>query len=431
VQVEFTAAVVAIGFVGYALVSRRLDRSPVTGTIVFTALGLLIGPELLGLADLSGLAGQADVVRLVLVATLVVVLFSDASAINSAPWHDDVIPARLLGIGLPVMIALGWVGAALVFDGLEFWEAAVLATMLAPTDAALGKAVVSNPRVPRRIRQALNVESGLNDGIALPVFVVFVEAAIVAEGGLPVGELAAELVRQVGTALAVGVAVGWIGAKGVAWARRRETAERDWLQIGVVALAGAAYAVADPLGGSGFIAAWVAGFAFGRSCRAITATGEAVHEFAETTGAWLTMASFLLFGIYLGPVLVELTWSTVLYGGLTLVVFRLVSVGVAMLGSGLAWRSVLYLGWFGPRGLATLILSIEILELAELDGATRIADAALFAVGLSVLAHGVTAWWGSNAYADAMERHPAAGSMVEDAPTTEVPMPRRFEHPMS
>jgi hypothetical protein len=187
---DFTAAVIATGFVGYALVSRRLDRSPVTGTIVFTALGLVIGPELLGLADLSGLAGEPEVVRLVLVATLVVVLFSDASAINSAPWHDDVIPARMLGIGLPAMIAIGWVGAALVLDGLEFWEAAVLATMLAPTDAALGKAVVSNPRVPRRIRQALNVESGLNDGIALPVFVVFVEAAIVTEENLPFGDLA-------------------------------------------------------------------------------------------------------------------------------------------------------------------------------------------------------------------------------------------------
>ena len=244
---EFTAAVVAVGFVGYALVSRRLDRSPVTGTIVFTALGLVIGPELLGLADLSGLAGDAEVVRLVLVSTLVVVLFSDASAITSAPWHDDVIPARMLGIGLPVMIALGWVGAALV----------------------------------------------------------------------------------------------------------------------------------------------------------------------------------------LGPVLAELTWSTVLYGVLTLVVFRLVAVGVALLGSGLAWRSVLYLGWFGPRGLATIILSIEILELAELDGAGTITDTSLFAVGLSVLTHGATAWWGSNAYADAMEVHPAAGSMAEDQRTVAVRTPRRFEHPMS
>lgn len=428
---EFTAAVIATGFVGYALVSRRLDRSPVTGTIVFTALGLVIGPELLGLADLSGLAGDAEVVRLVLVSTLVVVLFSDASAINSAPWHDDVIPARMLGIGLPAMIALGWVGAAFLFDGLEFWEAAVLATMLAPTDAALGKAVVSNPRVPRRIRQALNVESGLNDGVALPVFVVFVEAAIATEENLPIGDLVIELLRQVGIALTVGVAVGWVGARAVTWARDRATAEQDWLQIGVVALAAAAYTVTDPLGGSGFIAAWIAGFVFGRTCTIIGGSGAALHEFSETTGAWLTMASFLLFGIYLGPVLAGLTWSTVLYGVLTLVVFRLVAVGVALLGSGLAWRSVLYLGWFGPRGLATIILSIEILELAELDGAGPIADTALFAVGLSVLAHGATAWWGSNAYADAMEVHPAAGSMAEDERTVEVRTPRRFEHPMS
>lgn len=421
---EYTAAIIAFAFVAFALVSRRLDRSAVTGTIVFTALGLVIGPEVLGMVDRTGLAGEFELVSLVLVATLVVVLFTDASAINSAAWSDDVIPARLLGIGLPLMIALGWVGASVVLGDLEVWEAAILAAMLAPTDAALGKAVVSNPRVPRRIRQALNVESGLNDGVALPVFVVFVEAAIVAEGQLPVAELVGELVRQVGVAVAVGIAVGWVGALGVAEARRRATADALWVEIGVVALAAGAYSLAVPLGGSGFIAAWCAGFVFGRRSRDTT---HAVHEFAEATGAWLTMGSFLLFGIYLGPVLAELTWPIVAYGVLSLVVFRLVAVAVATLGAGLARASVLYLGWFGPRGLATLILSIEIAELSGLDGAATITDAALFAVALSVLAHGVTAWWGSNTYADVIDRHPRAGSLEEDVRPAGVRLPRRFE----
>jgi NhaP-type Na+/H+ or K+/H+ antiporter len=325
------------------------------------------------------------------------------------------------------MIALGWLGAGLVFGDLEFWEAAVLATMLAPTDAALGKAVVSNPRVPQRIRQALNVESGLNDGVALPVFVVFLEAALVTEQQLPFGDLVVELLSQVGVALAVGISVGWLGSRSFAWARRRATADERWMQIGVVALAGTAYALTDPLGGSGFIAAWVAGFVFGRACRSADVDGAALNDFSETTGAWLTMASFLLFGIYLGPVLSELTWSVAIYGVLSLVVFRLAAVALSLVRSGLDRTSVLYLGWFGPRGLATIILSIEILDLAELDGTATITNAALFAVGLSVVAHGLTAWWGSNAYADAMEHHPRAGSMEEDVLGAEVRLPRRFE----
>ena len=424
---EFTAAIVAVGFVLFALVSRRLDRSPVTGTMVFTGLGLVLGPEVLGFVDLTGFAGQTELVSFVFVATLVVVLFSDASAICSARWSDDVIPARLLGVGLPAMIAIGWLGAGLVLGDLELWEAALLATMLAPTDAALGKAVVSNPRVPQRIRQALSVESGLNDGVALPVFVVFLEAAVAQEQQVPVADLVVELVRQVGVAVSLGIAVGWLGSRGFAWAYRRATADGPWLQIGVVALAGSAYALADPLGGSGFIAAWVAGFVFGRAGRANQVASAALNEFSETTGAWLTMASFLLFGIYLGPVLTELTWPIVGYGVLSLVVFRIAAVTLSLVGSGLDRASVLYLGWFGPRGLATIILSIEILDLAELPGTATITGAALFAVGLSVIAHGVTAWWGSNAYADAMERHPEAGAMAEDVPVAEVRPPRRFE----
>jgi NhaP-type Na+/H+ or K+/H+ antiporter len=430
----YAPALIALVFVAFALVSRRLDRSPLTGTLLFTAFGLLIGPEVLGIADLTGLVGQSEVVNLAFVATLVIVLFTDASAINSAAWREDVIPARLLGIGLPVMVAVGWLGAMLVVDGLEVWEAAVLAAMLAPTDAALGKAVVANPRVPHRIRQALSVESGLNDGIALPVFVVFLEAAIVVEEGLPAGELLTELFRQVGVAVTVGVAVGWLGAWAIAEARRRRTAEALWLQIAVVALAGGAYALAVPLGGSGFIAAWCAGFLFGRGSRRAAAGDDAasttVHEFAEATGTWLTMASFVLFGIYLGPVLTDLTWPVVVYGILSLAVFRLLSVVVATIGAGLDRSSVMYLGWFGPRGLATLILSIEVAEVAELDGGGTIVDAALFAVGLSVLAHGLTAWWGSNAYADRIARHPEAGSLEEDARPAAVRPPRRFEQPV-
>ena len=181
---EYLAAIIAVAITVFAVFSKRLSRSVITGTMAFTALGLLVGPEVLDLVDFSGLLGEPEFVSLVLTGTLVVVLFTDASAINASNWRDDVVPARLLGIGLPLAIVFGWAAALVVLGDLEIWEAAVLGAMLAPTDAALGKAVVSNPRVPLRIRQALNVESGLNDGIALPFFIVFLEAAQAAESSL-------------------------------------------------------------------------------------------------------------------------------------------------------------------------------------------------------------------------------------------------------
>ena len=299
---------------------------------------------------------------------------------------------------MPVAIALGWLLAAVLLGTLEIWEAAVLGTMLAPTDAALGKAVVSNERVPIRIRQALNIESGLNDGISLPLFLVFLETALVAEDSLAISEIVVTLLEQVGIAIIVGIAVGWIGAIAIRWGRSSGAALGYWLEIGLVGLAVGAYAIATPLGGSGFIAAWVAGYVFGT--RFVSVADDPLPEFAEALGDLLTMASFFVFGIFLGPVLVDLSWQIVLYGVLSLAAVRMIAVAVALIGEKMRWQSVLYIGWFGPRGLATIILTIEVIDESTLNGASTIADAALFTVALSVLLHGVTAWWGSNTYAD-------------------------------
>ena len=426
---EYLPAIVAVAVTAFAVVSKRLGRSVVTGTMAFTALGLAVGPQGFDLVDFSGLFGQPEFVSLVLTGALVVVLFTDASAINASSWSDDVIPARLLGIGLPLAILFGWVVALVVLGDLELWEAAVLGAMLAPTDAALGKAVVSNPRVPARIRQSLNIESGLNDGITIPLFLVFLETARAAESSRQVGRLLGELIQQVGLAVAVGVVVGALGARAIRWGRASGWADRYALQVALLALAVAAYAVAVPLGGSGFIAAWVAGLMFGRSNRAAPDVDESLAVYAETTGDLLTMLSFFVLGIYLGPVLASLTWQIVLYAVLSLTVVRLLAVAVSLLGRHMRRSTVLYIGWFGPRGLATIILTIEIIDGSGLDHASTIANAALFTVGLSVLAHGMTAWWGSNTYADVVEAHPDSASLAENAPTTvDVRVPLRSRH---
>jgi len=417
---EFVTAIVAASFIVFALVSRRLERTPITGPMLFVALGIILGPEVL---DIARSFDEIDFVDVVLTVTLTIVLFTDASAVNSSNWKQDAaLPGRLLGIGLPLTIAAGWVTALLMLGDLEFWEAAVLGTMLAPTDAALGKAVISNPRVPQRIRQALNVESGLNDGVALPVFVVFLEAAAASEDSLSIADFLSELTAEVGIAVAVGVLIGWAGAKLLRWASATQMAQHYWLEIAVVALALMAYALADPLGGSGFIAAWVAGVVFGRFC---VDSEVDTHEFAEAVGDGLTMISFLLFGVFVGPVLESLTWEAFLYGVISLVVIRVAAVAVSMIGSGLRPASVLYLGWFGPRGLATVILTIAVIDATELDGAGLITDAALVTVVLSVVAHGATAWWGSNAYADRIEAMPDPHEMLEHESAPVVRVPRR------
>ncbi|MEM9513745.1 MAG: cation:proton antiporter [Actinomycetota bacterium] len=432
---EYTAAIVAAAILVYGLFSRRLEHSPITGPMLFSAVGLLIGPEVFDILDI---AADIDTINLVLTVTLALVLFTDAGAINSSHWREEAaLPGRLLGIGLPLMIGLGWGVALLLLTELEVWEAAVLATMLAPTDAALGKAVVANPRVPLKIRQALNVESGLNDGVALPVFVVFLEAAEAAEGSLSVGAFLDELVPEVGIAVVVGVAVGYVGAWAIDTASRRRTAVFYWLEISVVALALGTYAFTSALGGSGFIAAWVAGLMFGRVCRLSAAAGASdeddavedgadggvrdVHELAEAGGDALTMLSFMLFGAFLGPTLTSVTAREVVYALISLGALRLVSVVVASIGSGLDRPSMLYLGWFGPRGLATIILTIAIVDESDLDGAAIIADTALITVALSVVLHGATAWWGSNAYADAE----ADDEMMHADEMPEVRVPRR------
>ncbi|MGI9586139.1 MAG: cation:proton antiporter, partial [Acidimicrobiia bacterium] len=206
--VSFWLFGVAALFVGYALVSKRLSTTVITGPIVFVTVGFLLSSAGFGLIDVE--STDRSVVVL-LEATLAIVLFSDAAVINSATWREEAfIPARLLIFGLPLMIAIGMGVAVLLFTDLGIWEAGLIAAILAPTDAALGQAVVSNPRVPRRIRQGLATESGLNDGIALMAVLVFLalaEETFVGDAGSVLHFVGTEL----GLAAVVGIGVGWIG----------------------------------------------------------------------------------------------------------------------------------------------------------------------------------------------------------------------------
>ena len=420
---DFGLVLVAGALFVYSVVSRRLSTTIFTGPIIFVSLGLLLGPEAAGWVELELNTG---IIELLLEATLVLVLFSDAMSINTSRWRQEAsVPGRLLGVGLPLTIAVGWFLAATIFGDLEFFEAALVGVILAPTDAALGQAVVSNPRVPERIRQGLNVESGLNDGIALPVFFVILEAARVEEGDLAFTTLLSEIGKEVALALAIGIAVGWLGSKAITYASRRDWLERASRRGSLAALAFAAYALADTVGGSGFIAAWVAGLVVGRYvCRAFPN----VQDFVEEASHILTLLSFFVFGaLVLAPALTDVTWEVALYAVLSLTLIRMVPVALSMLGEGMRPPSVAYLAWFGPRGLASIILVLIAAEDANLAGIGLIKLIMAITVGLSVFAHGVTAWWGSNAYADWYESHRKVHpDMMESEPMPEIRVSGRF-----
>ena len=416
-----TATVVlSVLLFGFALVSRRLQTTPVTGAMLFVAAGLLLGPETLDVID-SDLALEAF--RTVLEAALVLVLFSDAAAIASWDWlHDNRLPLRLLGLGLPMSIALGWGLAYLLVPGIDVWEAALIGAIVAPTDAALGQAVISNVRVPERIRNTLNVESGLNDGLALPFVTVFTALLLEHEAAAPATSLAEAVVLSVVVSPVIGLGIGWLGASALRWAWEREWASEGWAQIGAVVLAFAAYAIADQAGGSGFIAAWVAGYAAGRVVRG-RAEPRAL-ELAEDLGGLLSTIGFFAFGLLLGPQLTGLDAAPVVFAILALTVVRMVPVGISLLGTGLAPSTVLYVGWFGPRGLASMVFTLLALE-EGVGAGSDLVVAATVTVLLSVYAHGATAVWGSERYSDWFERASALTPGMPEAAGIAGPAVRR------
>ncbi len=382
--------------VAYGFLSKRLSQTAFTGPILFMAFGLVAGPPAL---DWLRPDTAVRLVSLTLEATLVLVLFTDAFNIDVGKLRDAIrLPGRLLAIGFPVMVLLGWAAAVWLFPELGWLGALLVAVLLAPTDAALGVAVISNPRVPVPIRNALNIESGLNDGLALPLFFVVLGAASAAEGTGWSGGVLEAVVFQVLVASLVGIAVGAGAARlGVA-AVERGWAEAGWVQIALVGVAFVAWGLADGLGASGFIAAWVAGLSCGIVSRARL---DRPVEFSETLGRGLTLVVFAIFGaLGLGPNLSDVDGRIILYAALSLGFIRMISVVLATAGTGLDVATKGFLGWFGPRGLASIILVLIVLEEGEVPGTPLIADLMIATVALSVVLHGATAWWGSNRYAD-------------------------------
>jgi sodium/hydrogen antiporter len=389
----------------FGLVSRRLEGTILTAPIVFVAAGMVLGPAAFGLVEF----GLDDHTVLLLgEIALAIVLFTDAATTNlSALRENEALPLRLLGIGMPLTIALGTLVAALVLTDLTFWEAAIVATVLAPTDAALGQAVVSNPRVPVRVRQALNVEAGLNDGLSVPFLALFLILAVEEE------RLSANLwirfaLEQVGLGVLVGIGVGLAGGWLVSQASRRAWMTESFQRLALLALALIAWALADQIGGNGFIAAFVGGLAVGPTVERV---GEQLIRFTEAEGQLLNLSVFFIFGVLVLGAIQHLSWEVALYALLSLTVIRMLPVALSLYGTHLRGTSVLFAGWFGPRGLASIVLGLIVVEEAPLlAGRDEIELVVALTVLLSVLLHGLTAAPLSAVYARRVD------GMAADAP---------------
>ena len=314
------------------------------------------------------------------------------------------VPLRLLGIGLPLTLLAGFVLALVVFPELSWAEALLLAVILAPTDAALGQAVVTLTRLPSRVRQGLNVESGLNDGICVPLFWIVLAIAQAESGAIGDGAAVRLVLEQIGYGILAGVVAGVAAACVVVVAGGRGLVGGSWLQVVPLAGAGLAFGIADPIGGSGFIAAFVGGFVFGALRRR---SGGEVGHLIEELGEVFNAVTFIVFGaVLLGPVLGDVTWSIALYAVLSLTVVRMLPVAIAMIGTGARRPTVAFLGWFGPRGLASIVFAVLVLEEGGLPHDDLILTTTYVAIGLSVLAHGLTAAPLANRYAAWYESHP-------------------------
>jgi len=431
--------ILALVFVLYALLAGRLDRLSITAPMVFVVVGGILGPGGTGLLRVSFSNETALAITEI---TLALLLFADASTVRVRDLEGDAtLPSRLLFVGLPLTVVLGAVLAYLMEPSIGWAAAALVATILAPTDAALGLAVVTNTAVPGRIRRALNVESGLNDGLVIPFVTLFLAIVVSEESSANEGWVAAAL-TQIGLAVVAAVVVGLGGGWLVSRARSHAWTSPVSEQLAVLALAVLAYTGSVAIGGNGFVAAFVGGLLFGQATKG-SLYGPV--EFSETIGLFMSFFVWTLFGaLFVGPVLTRQThWTAIGYAVLSLTVVRMLPVALSLIGLGMHRSTLLFMGWFGPRGLASVVFTLVALEDLKSGSPDQnpLVQVATWTILLSVVAHGVTAGIWAPRYGArmisrgdvpelapahqprmrkrALTRHPSHGDTVDQADTVD------------
>jgi sodium/hydrogen antiporter len=387
----------ALLILAYGLFSRLSERSPISAAMVFVSVGIIAGP--LGF-DFLELGMNSSTVRVLAELTLILVLFVDASTID-LPSLIKVkgLPFRLLVIGLPLTMVLGIFLAMPFFYSMGLWTIALMALILSPTDAALGMPVVTSPLVPEKIREAINVESGLNDGIALPPILACI-AALSAGAGEKAGAQfwIGFVLKQFLFGPLLGALVGWLGGRLVDRAAKRGWMNPTFQRLAACSLAVLAYALAEKFHGNGFIAAFFGGLMLGVHTPEVR---ERIHEFGEAEGQQLALFVFLIFGLAAVPAAAK-HWdgSAWLYAVLSLTVIRMLPVALSLWGTKLTKFSIAFIGWFGPRGIASVLYLLIVVNELGLKGFERMLSVVVLTVLLSVFLHGITAVPLSRLYAN-------------------------------
>ena len=417
---ESNLLLILIGIALFSLFSGPIGRGSLTPPMAFVSLGLIFSPVGFGWIDIEV---DNRVIHVIAEITLILVLFTDAARISlKRLWSDHDVPMRLLFVGMPLTILAGVLAAMTVLPELLLIEALVLAVILAPTDAALGQVVVSSPRVPERIRQSLNVESGVNDGIALPAL-LFVISFAATHGSEHATNWVSFVAQQLVLGPLAGILIGWAGARAINAAIERGFLTHEFCNIYLLSLAFIAYLAANQIGGNGFIAAFAAGVVTGNTLKHVN---EEIYEFAESEGQLLNLIIFFLFGVALLPqVWGHVSWDIVAYAILSLTLIRMVPVFLSLIGKHLRWETTIFLGWFGPRGLASILFVLLVLDHAHLAQESLVFNTVIVTVALSVFLHGITALPGVNAYAAALKLCERRGDDLSSEQQAVAAMPLR------
>ena len=385
-----TAFVLTVLVLCYAVMSGLVKRWYLAPALIFVLFGIVLGPFVFGVVDVGTDAASFTVVAQL---ALTVILFNQAAQLElSTVFRRREITFRLLVIGIPLALGLGTLVALLVFPVMPVWEAVCLAAIVAPTEVALIDALLDDRRIPERVRHALSTESGFYDGFAL--------AALLAALALASEHVDADagrwtwfLVRTEGVSVAVGLGVGLFGGWIIARSRKRDWMSDTWAQLATLAVALVCFQAGERVHGSGFVAAFAGGLAFAFIARRVGVTPD--MQVSDAAGQLLELMVFAMFGSY--AVVIgwrDAGWLVVLFAVLALFAVRMIAVGVALVRSDLSVRNRLFVGWFGPRGISTLVLGLLVVDRGEIEQEALITQVVVVTVTLSLVVHSLSAWPG-------------------------------------
>lgn len=423
---SYAFLVIVIGVLLIAAVSKRIEETMISLPMLYTLFGLAIAVIF---SDRIQLNHESPVVEIIAELTLVLVLAADSSRMKLRNlWRYHNLPLRMLLIAIPLTFVMGTLVGSFIFDDLTIWVLVILAVTLAPIDPSLAESAVENPKVPSRIRQALNVEGGMDDGITLPFLLLFISLELSSEIGASSEVFLGFAVKHIAFGILAGIIMGYLGSKFISWGKNSGWMSSQFQKLSWIALVLLAYGVAEAVEGNGLIAAFLFGVISGN--RVDREESERLYRYAEVENTFLMMLTFIFFGaVMLYPALAHIDLATIIYAVLSLTLVRMLPVAISLIGTKLRRESILYLGWFGPRGLASILYVFTIFGAESIAGQETVFNVVMITIFFSVFAHGISAVPLTNWYANRIAELQKDGlAQVEATSVPEMPT-RRVNQP--